>query len=614
MSNLLLLSYFFNNLELYVNNRTYNSTLYNTYATSLNITTRDISLLDYVNEIDYVKRIEFNPTMSSESKKAYYTLLALKNGVDRYFIKRESFNSALSASALTSIMKVTSLFNMVPDVKVTVDVKTGCSVNTKVRLQFPDKCPEKHWAVTTTLGIGSALASLEPSGKLAAIVGLATVAIDTGYSIAGETMKCSEDFRDTKATAASSAKCTSVAKTNVWQDDSLSITDRNNFLSFSTQQSLTYGLQEKLEKEKRAASTNLEIASAMTALDYSTVQISQYIPEMMKNYERSLALRYFNSIFEVDRMYVYRNQVSGTEVACIEPGDVFPSSIERAMATSLCTFMIQAWERGSVQTDDVSIVIRPRSWTSTVPPWSNERWDMVRSMFSDVFSEDFILATKPDRSFTKSSSGEGAISPTLMQTKDTYFDLRSGGRVLLSAAMADCKLRGAPTLYLCQLYSNSIASQFISPLNTGSYEGVKYNANIEYWRNSNDSVAMINALSFKLGESDNEPVRRIADSSCFDGVKNWFESDIDCGQGCIPCAENKNCEFEFDCHYTMTCSSSRKCVVLTSSSTTAKPTTAQPTTAKPTTAIPRTTKPTTAKPTTAKPGEPSWESRRRLPR
>ena len=163
MSNLLLLTYFFNNLELYVNNRTYNSTLYNTYATSLNITTSDISLLDHVNEIDYVERIEYNPNISSESKKAYDTLLALKSGVGRYFIKRESFNTALSTSALTSIMKVTSLFNMVPDVKVTVDVKTGCSVDTKVRLQFPDKCPEKHWAVTTTLGIGSALASLEPS-------------------------------------------------------------------------------------------------------------------------------------------------------------------------------------------------------------------------------------------------------------------------------------------------------------------------------------------------------------------------------------------------------------------------------------------------------------------
>ena len=36
---------------------------------------------------------------------------------------------------------------------------------------------------------------------------------------------------------------------------------------------------------------------------------------------------------------------------------------------------------------------------------------------------------------------------------------------------------------------------------------------------------MINALAFKLGESDNEPVRRIADSNCFDGVQNWFESE-----------------------------------------------------------------------------------------
>ena len=600
MSNHLVLSFFFNNLELYVNNSAYNSTLYNTYATSLNITTRDISLLDYVNEIDYVKRIEFNPSISSESKKAYYTLLALKNGVDRYFIKRESFNSALSASALTSIMKVTSLFNMVPDVKVTVDVKTGCSVDTKVRLQFPDKCPEKHWAVTTTLGIGGALASLEPTGKLAAIVGLTTVAIDTGYSIAGEAMKCSDDFRNTKPTAVSSAKCTSLANTNVWQDSSLSITDRNNFLSFSTHQSLTYGLQEKLEKEKRAASMNLEIANAMTALDYSTVHISQYIPDMMKYYERSLALRYFNSIFEVDRMYVYRNQLSGTELACIEPSDVFPSSIERAMATGVCTFLIQAFNTGIVQTDDISIVIRPRSWTSTVPPWSNERWDMVRSMFSDLFGEDFILATKPDRRFTKSVFG-AAVSPILMQTKDAYFDLRSGGRVLLSAAMADCKLRGAPTLYFCQQYSNTIASQFISPLNTDSYEGLKYNANIEYWRNSNDSVAMINALAFKLGESDNEPVRRIPDSNCFDGVQNWLEADIDCGRGCLPCAENANCKNDFDCHDTMTCSSSRKCVVLTSSSTTAKPTSAKPTSAKPTTAKPTTAKPTTAKPTTAKP-------------
>ena len=344
----------------------------------------------------------------------------------------------------------------------------------------------------------------------------------------------------------------------------------------------------------------------MAVLDYSAIQTFQNIPDMMKQYERSLALRYFNSIFEVDRMYIYRNPSSGTELACIEPSDVFPSSIERAMATSFCTFMIQAFHRGIIQTDDISIVIRPRSWTSTVPPWSNSRWDMVRSMFSDLFGDDFLLATKPDRNFTNSFGL--ASSPNLMQTKDTYFDLRSGERVLLSTAIADCKLREATSMYYCQFNDNTIASQFISPVNTGSYEGVKYNANIEYWRNSNASVAMINALTFKLGEHTNEPVRRIQDSTCFNGVQDWLEPGLDCGRGCLPCAENANCWSDYDCGISMTCSTSRKCArkdqtanPTTTQPTTSNPTTTQPTTTNPTTAQPTTTKPTTAQPTTAKP-------------
>ena len=38
-----------------------------------------------------------------------------------------------------------------------------------------------------------------------------------------------------------------------------------------------------------------------------------------------------------------------------------------------------------------------------------------------------------------------------------------------------------------------------------------------------------------------------AEIRCDDGVKDGFESDIDCGIGCHGCLKDKACEFDGDC-------------------------------------------------------------------
>ena len=180
--------------------------------------------------------IRDSDNITSDCRHHIELAFAQKTRVERYFdLHRSNANQLLALATLTSIHKVASIFNVVPGINITVDVETRCAVETTVTLQFPKECPAAPWYVDALLGGVGAIASYaSPVAGLA--FGMITSAVGAIAGGAEEANTCSDDFRNTKAEATSSAICASVARAYAHIDQSLSISDKNSYDAYKQHQ------------------------------------------------------------------------------------------------------------------------------------------------------------------------------------------------------------------------------------------------------------------------------------------------------------------------------------------------------------------------------------------
>jgi hypothetical protein len=339
---------------------------------------------------------KFKPDISKSTNPAYLaTLDADRQGVFRYYnVLRRNMNMAMMSNAIASTLKIGSLFDTVPDIRVSVDVSTNCKVDTSAYLQFPAACPSNDWIVGATFDAASILPG--PAGIAASIAKLGVDAV-TERDIAAS--PCSEDFRDTRVHTKSTAECSSRADVTTSVDHSLPPANHMTYALVRELQQFQILLDQQLEIERDIAIYSRRAMNLFKRNEFELDRFkwSEWLRAFTVQFERSVAIRFFNSLFEIDRTYWFESPGgSGPDAfaTCPEPSHV-ADKIERQMYTEACflTYCQSFWK--PLQSRQNSMIVRPREFVSHIPSYADKRWDNVREMFSDVFSPNFMLSKRP---------------------------------------------------------------------------------------------------------------------------------------------------------------------------------------------------------------------------
>lgn len=506
--------------------------------------------------------------------KVLEDFLALKQNADYYFdVVRRNANQDILNRLLPSILKISSAFHTVPEITVTTDVYTSCKISTSTRLQFPKKCPEKSWILSAVLGVGALLAS---GGSYAIALGASVLVNDVMFpayeDLAGS--GCSSDFRDSSATSSSTANCSSVTKTLTYVDQSLSPADRVSYYAYDMYKQLLTAFEEKRHIEKNVAYRNPYIFYKLASLNINDVLTPS---TNMLEFERRLALRFFNSLFQVNRMYLLQSK--NMTAACSEIGLNLNTVYERQIATQFCIDNYSRNGAFAISTNK-SAIIYPQPWVSHIPSYSNSRWDIVRGLMSELFGSDFFLTRKPDRSFTQSGDKLQIINPgqidIVVQAPKldfnlTFFNYTSRKNETISILNFSRRCGIYKNIIECRKHDPVAHGQFALFMPFGvAYENtqVQYSPSAEYWSNHANNITMVNSVLWYTQDPPNLMSSTCSKNSCgetcdvkckivnrpkttgcvINNMKDSNETDIDCGGStCTPCKRKKHCRLDRDC-------------------------------------------------------------------